>query len=195
MSISKIFRLLYLFLIWVPLFGNNQEADASIRRLSAIQIEEDVQSEAVSGVITLDNGTRWLWTPCHCCCRKIDDWEIGDEIYILNVVKGKYQLFNPNHTSYQPEVLIEASSIACLPTVHAISGLGKLLVLSDGTQWHLGLWSALWGYRWKIGDPVIVIKDVPAYGYSTHRLLNMNKEKAEENDYSYVNATLLQGTE
>lgn len=191
MSIFGLYRLLILFFISAPLFG----ADAAIYRVTAIQIEEDVQNETASGVITLNNGIRWLWNPCHCCCRKIDDWEIGDEIYILNIVQGKYQLLNPAHTYYQPEVKIDPSSIDQLPTVSAIEGRGTSLVLSDGSKWYVGWWSALWAYFWRQGDPVVVIKDTPAYGHSTHRLLNMNRQKSQENDYSYINAMQLLETE
>ncbi len=193
MSISWIFRVLYLFLLWVPMFAQNQESDAYTRRVIALQVEEDMQNESVSGIIILDNGSKWIWNPCLCCCRKLDAWDIGDEIRILKTVNGQYKLYNGKHISYQPEVQIEASSMGGFPTIYAIEDYGQTLVLSDGSEWDLGWWSAQWVYFWKIGDPVIVTSDVPAHMLATHRIVNMNKEKTEFNDCSYVNATLLQG--
>lgn len=193
MSISWIFRKFYFLFLWVPLFAQNQEPDTYTRRLIALQVEEDMQNESVSGVITLDNGSRWIWNPCLCCCRKLDDWEIGDEIRIANVRDGQYSLYNFKHSKYQPPVEIDSSTIHCFPTINEINRLGQILILSDGSEWHLGWESAFWALFWSVGDPVIVTGDEPANGYSTHRIVNMNKEKTEFNDCSYVNATLLQG--
>ncbi|MCI0381591.1 MAG: hypothetical protein L0207_00855 [Chlamydiae bacterium] len=156
-----IFRL---FLFSICLFSNWIYADVQMdipykKKIISIElVPRSENSHFIKGTIQLTDGSNWDWKPCICCGKKLDSWQVGDEIQVKRIDKEKYQLINSTRVSYSPTVtsLIDSYQIYPKITANEYTIYGRILSLSDGSHWTVNLWNTPQAYFWKVGDPVLI---------------------------------------